>query len=93
VPAPGPARPESEPDIWQKYPQLAYHIEEAETLLGDGHSRGFYINALKRLYPGHMAIWQRALGLAREQKQIRRSRGALFTRLLRTFAAEAGVSL
>ena len=87
------ARPESEPDIWQKYPQLAHHIEEAETLLGDSHSRGFYINALKRLYPGHMAIWQRALGLAREQKQIRRSRGALFTRLLRTFASEAGVSL
>ena len=37
--------------------------------------------------------WQRALGMAREQPNIRRSRGALFTRLLRTFAAEAGVEL
>jgi hypothetical protein len=40
-----------------------------------------------------VGVWQRALGLAREQQNIRRSRGALFTRLLRTFAAEAGVSL
>jgi hypothetical protein len=83
----------SAPDLWQKFPQFAHHVEEAEMLLGDQHSRGFYISALKRLYPTHMGIWQRALGAAREQKQIRRSRGALFTRLLRTFAAEAGISL
>lgn len=80
-------------DIWKKYPELAHHVEEAERLLGDQHSRGFYLTALKRLYPGHMDIWQRALGLAREQQNIRRSRGALFTRLLRTFADEAGVRL
>lgn len=86
------ARP-VEVDIWKKYPEFAHHLEEAETLLGDRHSRGFYITALKKLYPQHMGIWQRALGLAREQANIRRSRGALFTRLLHTFAAEAGVEL
>ena len=80
-------------DLWKKYPELAHHVEEAEALLGDTHSRGFYLKALKRLYPGHMALWHRALGLAREQQNIRRSRGALFTRLLRIFAAEAGISL
>jgi hypothetical protein len=31
--------------------------------------------------------------VAREQTKIRRSRGALFARLLRTFAGEAGVEL
>ncbi len=100
VPAAGTPRSESvsrgpvgEIDIWQRFPEFAHHIEEAETQLGDWHSRGFYVNALKRLYPGHIGVWQRALGVAREQKAIRRSRGALFTRLLRTFAAEAGVSL
>ncbi|MBI3970327.1 MAG: hypothetical protein HY332_03465 [Chloroflexi bacterium] len=82
-----------EVDLWSKYPELAHYVEEAETTLGDAHSRGFYIKALKALYPGHMGIWQRALGFAREQQHIRRSRGALFTRLLRTFAAEAGVQL
>lgn len=80
-------------DIWKQYPEIAHYVEEAETLLGDSHSRGFYLKSLKRLYPGHIGIWQRALGLAREQQHIRRSRGALFTRLLRTFAAEAGVAL
>jgi len=80
-------------DIWRKYPELAHYVEEAERLLGDAHSRGFYLKALKRLHPGHMGVWQRALGMAREQTNIRRSRGALFTRLLRTFAAEAGVDL
>jgi hypothetical protein len=82
-----------EVDIWRRYPELAHHVEEAEQQLGDAHSRGFYLKALKQLYPGHMDLWRRALGLAREQQNIRRSRGALFTRLLRTFAAEAGVSL
>jgi hypothetical protein len=80
-------------DIWKWYPEIAYYVEEAEALLGDAHSRGFYLKALQRLHPGHMGVWQRALGLAREQQNIRRSRGALFTRLLRTFAAEAGVTL
>jgi hypothetical protein len=86
-------RPLPQADIWKRYPEIAHYVEEAEALLGDTHSRGFYIKALQRLYPGHMGIWQRALGLAREQQRIRRSRGALFTRLLRTFAAEAGVPL
>lgn len=80
-------------DLWEKYPDLAHFVEEAETQLGDQHSRGFYVTALKRLYPEYMDIWQRALALAREQQNIRRSRGALFTRLLRTFATEAGISL
>jgi len=79
--------------MWRKYPELAHFVEEAEQLLGDTHSRGFYLKALKRLHPGHMGVWQRALGVAREQPTIRRSRGALFTRLLRTFAAESGVEL
>jgi hypothetical protein len=79
--------------MWRKYPELAHYVEEAEQLLGDTHSRGFYLKALKRLHPGHLGIWQRALGTAREQTNIRRSRGALFTRLLRTFASEAGVEL
>ena len=82
-----------EVDLWRRYPEIAHYVEEAEQLLGDTHSRGFYLKALKRLHPGHVGIWQRALGLAREQTNIRRSRGALFTRLLRTFAAEAGVTL
>jgi hypothetical protein len=89
----GTTRPPVEVDIWRRYPELAHHVEEAERLLGDAHSRGFYLKALKQLYPEHMGLWQRALGLAREQQHIRRSRGALFTRLLRTFAAEAGVPL
>ena len=93
--APVPTREPTRPhvDIWRKYPELAHYVEEAEQLLGDAHSRGFYLKALKRLYPGHMGPWQRALGMAREQTNIRRSRGALFTRLLRAFAAEAGVEL
>ncbi len=82
-----------EVDMWKKYPELAHYVEEAETLLGDSHSRGFYLKALKQLYPTYMDLWQRALGLAREQQRIRVSRGALFTRLVRTFAAEAGVTL
>jgi hypothetical protein len=88
-----PRRAPATVDIWKKYPELAHYVEEAEALLGDTHSRGFYLKALQRLYPGHLGIWQRALGLAREQQHIRRSRGALFTRLVRTFAAEAGVPL
>jgi hypothetical protein len=92
-PTPATTRAIPEVDIWKKYPELAHHVEEAERLLQDRHSRGFYLKALKALYPGHMDIWQRSLALAREQQNIRRSRGALFTRLLRTFAAEAGVRL
>jgi len=80
-------------DIWRSFPGFAHYVEEAETLLQDRHSRGFYVNALKKLFPDHMAVWQRALTVAREQTNIRRSRGALFSRLLRTFAAEAGVGL
>jgi hypothetical protein len=93
-PAAGP-RGASEPgvDLWQRFPKFAHYVEEAERLLQDRHSRGFYVTALKKLYPQHMAVWQRALTAAREQTNIRRSRGALFTRLLRTFAAEAGVAL
>ncbi len=86
-------QPLSDAELWRRYPEIAYHVEEAERLLGDSHSRSFYVKTLRRLYPGYMDIWQRALGLAREQQRIRRSRGALFTRLLRTFAAEAGVML
>ena len=99
APAAGPAaaaqggRGPIEVDLWRRYPDLAHHVEEAERLLGDAHSRGFYLKALKQLFPAYMDVWQRALGLAREQQNIRRSRGALFTRLLRTFAAEAGVTL
>jgi len=93
VPASRSSRTLSDMDLWRRYPEIAYHVEEAERLLGDTHSRSFYVKALRRLYPGYMDVWQRALGLAREQQHIRRSRGALFTRLLRTFAAEAGVSL
>jgi hypothetical protein len=89
----GNARPARNVDIWRDYPEFAHHVEEAESLLGDTHSRGFYIKTLKRLHPGHIGIWQRALGMAREQQHIRRSRGALFTRLLRTFAGEAGVQI
>ena len=89
----GARRSVPEVDMWRKYPELAHFVEEAEQLLGDTHSRGFYLKALKRLHPGHMGVWQRALGVAREQPTIRRSRGALFTRLLRTFAAESGVEL
>lgn len=79
--------------MWKRYPELAHYVEEAEALLQDSHSRGFYLKALKQLHPKYLDIWQRALGLAREKQNIRRSRGALFTRLLRTFAAEAGVML
>jgi len=82
-----------EVDMWRKYPEIAHFVEEAEHLLGDTHSRGFYLKALKLLYPAHMGVWQRAMGVAREQTNIRRSRGALFTRLVRTFAAEVGVEL
>ena len=88
-----PPTPTTDVDIWRRYPEIAHYVEEAEQLLGDAHSRGFYLKALKQLHPQYMDVWQRALGLAREQQHIRRSRGALFTRLLRTFAAEAGVSV
>ena len=87
------SRGRAAPDIWKSFPEFAHYVEEAETLLQDRHSRGFYVTALKKLFPQHMAVWQRALTAAREQTNIRRSRGALFTRLLRTFAAEAGVEV
>ncbi len=79
----------------ENHPDFAPFLERAEQLLGDRHSRGFYVTALRRLYPDHMDVWQRALGLAAEQapETIRRSRGALFNSLLRTFAQGAGISL
>ena len=78
-----------------KYPELVPFVDQAERLLGDRHSRGFYVTALRRLHPDHMHVWHRALGLASEQppETIRRSRGALFNSLLRSFAAAAGVTL
>lgn len=78
-----------------KYPELTPFVDQAERLLSDRHSRGFYVTALRRLHPDHMHVWHRALGLASEQppETIRRSRGALFTSLLRSFAAAAGISL
>lgn len=81
--------------VSENHPDFAPFLERAEQLLGDRHSRGFYVTALRRLYPDHMDVWQRALGLAAEQapETIRRSRGALFTSLLRTFAQSAGISL
>jgi hypothetical protein len=81
--------------VSENHPDFAPFLERAEQLLGDRHSRGFYVTALRRLYPDHMDIWHRALGLAAEQapETIRRSRGALFTSLLRTFAQSAGISL
>jgi len=81
--------------VSENHPDFAPFLERAEQLLGDRHSRGFYVTALRRLYPEHMDIWHRALGLAAEQapETIRRSRGALFTSLLRTFAQSAGISL
>jgi hypothetical protein len=95
VPSPDGGGPRSgrAPDVWRSFPEFAHFVEEAETLLQDRHSRGFYVTALKVLYPQHMPVWHRALTAAREETKIRRSRGALFTRLLRTFAAEAGVAL
>ena len=82
-------------DGQDKYPELAPFLEHAERLLGDRHSRGFYVTALRRLHPDHMHVWHRALGLASEQppETIRRSRGALFNSLLRSFAAAAGITL
>ena len=81
--------------VLENHPDFAPFLERAEQLLGDRHSRGFYVTALRRLYPDHMDVWQRALGLAAEQapETIRRSRGALFTSLLRRFAQSAGISL
>ena len=81
--------------VSENHPDFVPFLERAEQLLGDRHSRGFYVTALRRLYPDHMDVWQRALGLAAEQapETIRRSRGALFTSLLRTFAQNAGISL
>ena len=92
-PPAGQAAPDVWPDVWKSFPEFAHYVEEAETLLQDRHSRGFYVTVLKKLYPQHMPVWLRALTVAREQTKIRRSRGALFARLLRTFAAEAGVAL
>jgi hypothetical protein len=93
--SPNLARPRTAPrPIAEKYPELAPFVDHAERLLGDRHSRGFYVTALRHLHPAHMDVWHRALGLAAEQppETIRRSRGALFNSLLRSFAAAAGVS-
>jgi hypothetical protein len=88
-------RPDARRSSAEKYPELVSFIDHAERMLGDRHSRGFYVTALRRLHPDHMHVWHRALGLASEQapETIRRSRGALFASLLRTFAAAAGVTL
>lgn len=88
-------RPDARRSSAEKYPELVPFIDHAERMLGDRHSRGFYVTALRRLHPDHMHVWHRALGLASEQapETIRRSRGALFASLLRTFAAAAGVTL
>ena len=72
-------------------------VEHAEGVLGEtGASRGFYVKVLRALEAQDaMNIWERALGLAREQDaaSIRRSRGALFNTLVRRLAAEAGVTI
>lgn len=95
VPPDAAHRPDARRRSAEKYPELVPFIDHAERMLGDRHSRGFYVTALRRLHPDHMHVWYRALGLASEQapETIRRSRGALFASLLRTFAAAAGVTL
>lgn len=83
-------------DLLDEHPVWRDYVERAEQILQDTHSRGFYIKALRALAAANaLDIWDRALGLAREQRpeSIRRSRGALFTALLKQFAAEAGIQL
>ena len=84
-------------DLLTERPDWREQVEYAEGVLGEtGASRGFYVKVLRALEAQDaMNIWDRALGLAREQDaaSIRRSRGALFNTLVRRLAAEAGVAL
>lgn len=83
-------------DLLESHPEWRPYVERAEQVLDDTHSRGFYIKALRALAAADaLSIWERALGLAREQRaeRIRRSRAALFTALLKQFAREAGIRL
>ena len=84
-------------DLLAERPDWREQVEQAEGVLGEtGASRGFYVKVLRALEAQDaMNIWERALGLAREQDaaSIRRSRGALFNTLVRRLAAEAGVAL
>ena len=84
-------------DLLAERPDWREQIEHAEGVLGEtGASRGFYVKVLRSLEAQDaMNIWDRALGLAREQDaaSIRRSRGALFNTLVRRLAAEAGVTI
>ena len=84
-------------DLLTERPDWREQVEHAEGVLGEtGASRGFYVKVLRALEAQDaMNIWERALGLAREQDaaSIRRSRGALFNTLVRRLAAEAGVTI
>ena len=84
-------------DLLAERPDWREQVEHAEGVLGEtGASRGFYVKVLRALdAQDAMNIWDRALGLAREQDaaSIRRSRGALFNTLVRRLAAEAGVTI
>ncbi len=84
-------------DLLVERPDWREQVEHAEGVLGEtGASRGFYVKVLRALEAQDaMNIWERALGLAREQDaaSIRRSRGALFNTLVRRLAAEAGVTI
>ncbi len=84
-------------DLLAERPDWREQVEHAEGVLGEtGASRGFYVKVLRSLEAQDaMNVWDRALGLAREQDaaSIRRSRGALFNTLVRRLAAEAGVNL
>ena len=84
-------------DLLAERPDWRQQVEHAEGVLGEtGASRGFYVKVLRSLEAQDaMNIWERALGLAREQDaaSIRRSRGALFNTLVRRLAAEAGVTI
>ena len=84
-------------DLLAERPDWREQVEHAEGVLGEtGASRGFYVKVLRALEAQDaMNIWERALGLAREQDaaSIRRSRGALFNTLVRRLAAEAGVTI
>ena len=84
-------------DLLAERPDWREQVEHAEGILGEtGASRGFYVKVLRSLEAQDaMNIWERALGLAREQDtaSIRRTRGALFNTLVHRLAAEAGVTL
>ena len=94
---PKPQRKRGAIDLLNERPDWRAQVELAEGVLGEsGDSRGFYVKVLRALEAQDaMNIWERALGLAREQDaaSIRRSRGALFNVLVRRLAAEAGVTI